>query len=321
RVSGPAAAVSAGKGGPGTAPLDRPRQICSGTLIRRTEVISRAARAVHLNETINMPRYLIPGVYIEEISLQQTPIAGVSTATTAFVGPTATGPAEGPPGLLTSFAEFERVYGGPETLRIAGVEAPNYVAHAARAFFAEGGRRLYVARVTIPGGGRALTAKDYVGEDTTGRTGFAALEACDDVSLIAAPGASADEALGRDVMQALVRHVDRHRHRFAVLDSIRGQSLDALRALRREIESSRAALYHPWVLVDDPRGGGRRRPLALPPSGFICGIYARVDAARGVHKAPANEVIKSARGLETTITARQQDILNPEGINALRSFP
>jgi hypothetical protein len=61
---------------------------------------------------------------------------------------------EGPPEPLTSFAEFERVYGVPETLCIAGVETPNYVAHAARAFFAEGGRRLYVARIARPDDGQ-----------------------------------------------------------------------------------------------------------------------------------------------------------------------
>lgn len=268
-----------------------------------------------------MPEYQTPGVYVDETTFRPKTITGVSTATTAFVGPTPKGPVEGPPEPLTSFAEFERFYGGLETLRIAGGEARNYVAHAAQAFFAEGGRRLYVARVMVPDDGRPLTVEDYVGEDRPTRTGLAALDECGDASLIAAPGASADETLGRGVMQALVRHVEQHRHRFAVLDAIRGWSIDAVRQLRRDFDSSRAALYYPWVLVDDPLAGPwQRRRLVLPPSGFICGIYARVDATRGVHKAPANEIIRSARGLETRITARQQEIVNPEGINCLRSF-
>ncbi len=266
-----------------------------------------------------MPEHVTPGVYLEETGFRPGTIEGATTSVTAFVGPAAKGPTEGPPGPLTSFAEFARVYGGPETLRIAGVETPNYVAHAARAFFAEGGRRLYVARIAPPDDGQPLTVEDYVGRDRPTRTGLAALDLCDDVSLVAAPGASADEALGHGVCNALVRHVEQHRHRFAVLDSVRGQSIDAVRRLRRDVDSSRAALYYPWVLADDPLAGRwRRRRLALPPSGFVCGIYARVDATRGVWKAPAGVSVRSARGLDARITARQQDILNSEGINCLR---
>jgi len=203
--------------------------------------------------------------------------------------------------------------------RLSGGAAPQPAASNATASAV--GRRLYVSPVTVPDHGRPLTVADYLGENRPTKSGFAALDECYDASLVAAPGASAEETLGRGVMQALVRYVEQHRYRFAVLDPIRGQTITAARRLRRDFDSSRAALYYPWVLVDDPLAGRRRgRPLALPPSGFICGIYARVDATRGVHKAPANEIIRSARGLEAGITERQQESLNPEGINCLRSF-
>lgn len=100
-----------------------------------------------------MPEYLAPGVYIEEVSYRAKSIEGVSTSTCGFVGPARFGPVTGEPELLTSFADFERIYGGLDQLIFAddgGNEQPaaaNYLAHAVRAFFEEGGKRLYVSRV------------------------------------------------------------------------------------------------------------------------------------------------------------------------------
>src|SRR6266545_3764817 len=90
-----------------------------------------------------MPEYLAPGVYVEETSFRAKSIEGVGTSTTAFVGPTLRGPVRGTPELLTSFGDFERIYGGLENLSFG----TNYVAHAVRNYFNEGGSRLYVARV------------------------------------------------------------------------------------------------------------------------------------------------------------------------------
>ena len=89
-----------------------------------------------------MPEYLAPGVFVEEVSFRSKSIEGVPTSTTGFVGPTRYGPihyAGGPSGtaprLVTSFTEFERAYGGLDTLAPtnADPDTPNYVAHAARA--------------------------------------------------------------------------------------------------------------------------------------------------------------------------------------------
>ena len=100
-----------------------------------------------------MPEYLAPGVYVEETSFKAPSIQSVATSTTGFVGPARSGAVGGPPELVTSFADFERIYGDLgdlEMTRGAGVPATNYMAYAARAFFDEGGRRLYVARSYRP---------------------------------------------------------------------------------------------------------------------------------------------------------------------------
>jgi uncharacterized protein len=110
-----------------------------------------------------MPEYLAPGVYVEEVSFRAKSIEGVPTSTTGYAGMTAYGPvqyvvagARGPratePRLVTSYTEFERVYGGLDPLIVDGEERLPYLAHAARAFFANGGQRLYVSRVFVPNG-------------------------------------------------------------------------------------------------------------------------------------------------------------------------
>ncbi|MDO9495169.1 MAG: hypothetical protein Q7J48_05665, partial [Nocardioides sp.] len=96
-----------------------------------------------------MPEYLAPGVFVEETSFRQKTIEGVGTSTAAFVGPTRYGPTDGVPELLTSFSDFERIYAGVD--RLNGGAVDNYVAHGVRAFFENGGRRCYVARVRHSG--------------------------------------------------------------------------------------------------------------------------------------------------------------------------
>ncbi|MEM6353985.1 MAG: phage tail protein, partial [Cyanobacteria bacterium P01_D01_bin.14] len=97
-----------------------------------------------------MPEYLAPGVYVEEVSFRSRSIEGVSTTTTGFVGPTRYGPVAGEPELITSFSQFERIYGGLDPLVYGGISRPNYLAHAVRGFFDNGGARLYVARAYEP---------------------------------------------------------------------------------------------------------------------------------------------------------------------------
>ena len=83
-------------------------------------------------------------------------------------------------------------------------------------------------------------------------------------------------------------------------------------------DSSYAALYYPWIQVMDP---ATNRPIQIPPSGHMAGVWARNDATRGVHKAPANEVVQGAIGLAYQTTKGEQDTLNPDGVNCIRAFP
>ncbi len=456
-----------------------------------------------------MPEYLAPGVFVEETSFRSKSIEGVSTSTTAFVGPTRSGPVDGTPELLTSFADFERIYGGLDDLDFASpAPTTNFIAHAVAAYFNEGGARLYVARVThkdpnnpgnddksavsadvvatktshfvarFPGtagngvvrvreittptnptnavsklldgtvvrvngdtptffvkhagiwraadGSTATTAitgatnpmdvltlnlaatdadgrtisyeglgfdpqykrfigtilspnptnradqlAQFFGFDVAGtvgaielRTGFAALpkdpsdpdgntrlitlsggtdvvpttgdytdplsliEGLEDVAIIASPGHS-HSGWGTDFAQAianqLIIQAEKPRmYRIAVLDTPEALLPGGAQDYKAHIDSKYAALYYPWVVAPnpnfDPNDPREDAELVLPPSGFVCGIYARSDDARGVFKAPANEVINSALRFESLINTGQQELLNPLGVNCLRFF-
>jgi phage tail sheath protein FI len=182
--------------------------------------------------------------------------------------------------------------------------------------------------VLLQGGndGARPTARDYEGREvpgTTRKTGLVQLEDAEDISILAAPGSTfgyESEAWRQEaatIHQLLISHCSRMKYRVAVLDSGNGQTLAQVRALRARLDSPYAALYYPWVKVMDPV---TRQPIFLPPSGFVAGIYARNDATRAVHKAPANEVVNLALGFEFPLSHAQQEVLNPEGINAFRAF-
>ncbi len=163
---------------------------------------------------------------------------------------------------------------------------------------------------------------EYRGEAGREKSGLRAIEDLNDVSIVAAPGYTdrvADDAETEvlDIQSALIAHCETMQYRIAVLDTPANFTISEAREYRGSISSTHAALYYPWVTVFDPI---RRAELNLPPSGFITGIYARNDTNRGVQKAPANETIRLAIGLETRVNKAQQDVLNPESVNCLRFF-
>ena len=461
-----------------------------------------------------MPEYLAPSVYVEETSFRSKSIEGVSTSTAAFVGPTRKGPIGGTPELITSFGDFERMYGGFHDLEFSAADATNYIAHSVKNFFDNGGSRLFIARVfqaasgstgiansvaTIDASGMrfvsrfpgevgngsvevslvltrlettALTSAAmvrapvgsllvdglstfsasvpdvlsgsltpyikigdqwldgpdpstataisatpstaaaimsinilttdadgeeifyenlglseghprYVGDilsTSPGRRvdqlqnafaieigasvdGFAlydlldtllnggasisvsldrgddgvepaaaqytdpllSLAANDDISIVAAPGYSSySEREG--IQDALLTHVETRRaYRFAVLDVPIDQTPTAAVAIKSRIDSSYAALYHPWVVTSNPLSrpdnANIPREIALPPSGFVCGIFARNDNTKGVSKSPGNEIVRGALRFQTQISFAEQELLNPRGVNCLRFFP
>jgi hypothetical protein len=150
------------------------------------------------------------------------------------------------------------------------------------------------------------------------------LNLIDDIAIVAAPGSTAYDALGDAVRNHLIGHAESSNFRIAVCDPPLGQEMAALRRTRGQFDNTYAAFYAPCIRVANPlyRPGSEATPreLVLPPSGHICGVYARNDTQRGVHKTPANEIIREAVGFERDYNQRHQEVLNPIGINILRKL-
>ena len=174
----------------------------------------------------------------------------------------------------------------------------------------------------------ALTAEDFVG-DTLERTGLGGLEALDQVRLILCPdlmtgydGSEQARERIKVVQTAMIAHCEKLRYRFAVLDTPPGLNPQQAIEWRKYVnyDTSFAAMYYPWIKVADFSGAGGLSKL-VPPSGHMVGIYNRTDSDRGVHKAPANEVLLGVIDLETHLSKGEQDQLNPMGVNCIRTFP
>ncbi len=262
-----------------------------------------------------MPIYLSPGVYVEEVPSGSAPIAGVSTSTAGFIGvvpddvampslPDGTAYPLAPAGaaqLVTSWTEYTRRFGSQG----GDVRGPTALSHAVRGFFANGGSRCWVTRLA------SWAAGD--GEDPVAAA-LTEFEAIDEISLVAAPMIDVPPARAKVVQELLLGHCERAQDRFAILDgpaTVDGAITAAkILGVRR---SDYGALYFPWI---DVTGNGGY----APPSGHIAGVFARVDAERGVHKAPANEGVRGAYGLKYRVSKAVHDELNPVGVNVLRPF-
>jgi hypothetical protein len=164
--------------------------------------------------------------------------------------------------------------------------------------------------------GTPPTDAAFVGQDLgpDARTGIQALTDIDQISIVAVPGKSS-----QTITNALIGHCETLKDRFAVIDPPSGQNIQQVQAHRNLFDTRYAAIYYPWLTVVDPLVNDRR---SIPPSGHVIGIYARTDIERGVHKAPANEVVRGIVGLEQRINKQEQDILNPSpvNINVIRDF-
>jgi phage tail sheath protein FI len=282
-----------------------------------------------------MPVYLSPGVYVEEVP-GTPPIAGVGTSTAAFIGTVntaLTNPAppvsdgkpfvmpfrpgrpldpanpvaadffplapQNEPQLVTNFEQFKTKFGDFHT-------ANKTLAQAVLGFFNNGGTRAWIVRV------------DDLDAVTSVENALKKLEAIDEVAIVAAPG-----SLKKAIRLLVVEHCERMKDRFAIVDGQRTTSItvDDIKGPEPPPDDLRnsdyAALYFPWLGVFDPV---TKQSDFVPPSGHMAGIYARVDAERGVHKAPANVGVRGALGLEYLVSKNEQDGLNPSGINVIRSF-
>lgn len=155
----------------------------------------------------------------------------------------------------------------------------------------------------------------YMGEDNGPgkRSGLAAFLENVDVSIMAIPGVTAPE-----VQAALIAHCENCKSCFAILDvPIDRKKTNDVVEFRDMYDTTYAAMYHPWLEMFDPLA---KRSAYFPPSGAMAGIYARTDNERGVHKAPANEIVRGCTGLSCNYNEGEQDILNPKGVNLIRAF-
>ncbi len=181
----------------------------------------------------------------------------------------------------------------------------------------------------LAGGGiPPLTAGDFIG-DPAERTGLGGLEPLDDIRIVLCPDVMAgydgsDKAKERVkmVQEAMITHCELMRYRFAILDTPPGLNAQQAKEWRNYVnfDTSYAAMYYPWIQIADLSGSGSTTKM-VPPSGHVVGIYNRTDSERGVHKAPANEIVRGALDLELKLSRGEQDTLNPIGVNCIRTFP
>ncbi len=263
--------------------------------------------------------YLSPGVYVEEVDRGSKPIEAVGTNTVGFLGESARGPVNEAV-LCTNWSQFVKTFGD------FGQCSP-HLAHGIYGFFNNGGSRCFVVNVGAPAEDPAAAKTDdkkdakaaapkgdrealYIGKDggPGARTGMKCFDEIDEIALVAAPGVTSPA-----VHDALLSHCETRKDRFAILDSpetVQG----GVDRLARPRDSKYGAYYFPWIQVYDPEKGN----VFVPPSGHVAGIYSRTDSERGVHKAPANEIVRGALGLKYNISKGEQDLLNPKGINCIR---
>ncbi|HEX5734714.1 MAG TPA: phage tail sheath subtilisin-like domain-containing protein [Blastocatellia bacterium] len=215
------------------------------------------------------------------------------------------------PRLCTNFTEFKKFFGD-----FSSDKAHTYLAHAVYGFFNNGGSRCFVVRIkSVDDIAKALSK----------------FEAIDEIAIVAAPGMVGENERSEIDIHCRIKTQDR----FAIFDSDeKVESSDGELDTTKLTASNSAnvlppnsdyvAFYFPWIQVFDPveklnnpLGDGM---IFVPPSGHIAGVYARVDTERGVHKAPANEVVLGALGLKYRLSKAQQDGLNPQGVNCIREL-
>ncbi|HVR83802.1 MAG TPA: phage tail sheath C-terminal domain-containing protein [Planctomycetota bacterium] len=274
--------------------------------------------------------YLTPGVYVEEVSGGARPIQALGTSVAAFLGvaPDASKrPQEAV--AINNWTEFCNQFVGKDS-------SSTPLSSAVHGWFLNGGGRCYVVNVgkdgTVAGGGKG------------GRKGVDLLEPIDDISIVAAPGFT--DAASYD---AVLTHCEELKDRVAILSSPEdvtnvGQLTDVATAgapkpaaagaakppadappaaagkgLRaRTSDGGYGSFFFPWMTIRDPLSP--KDLIEVPPDGHVAGIYARTDTTRGVHKAPANEIVRGALDLGYRVTFDEQGLLNPKGVNCLRLF-
>jgi Bacteriophage tail sheath protein len=264
-----------------------------------------------------MPTYLSPGVYVEEVPSSARPIEGVGTSVAAFVGPAPGGPLNSPV-RVSRWGQFAKVYRDPNEPDNGPFMAGAFLAHAVRGFFENGGSVCWVVRV----GGS--TGRD-LGGDVEERSGLVSLNAIDEITMVCMPDATTlagdgDETELPGLQGKLIDHCERAGNRMAILDCPPELSPREVLDWRTSVagyDSQQAALYYPWIEVVDPLTD---RPLLVPPSGHVAGVWSRTDTGYGVHQAPTAGVL-GVDGLGFDVAETDQGELEEAGVNSIRAFP
>lgn len=207
--------------------------------------------------------------------------------------------------LVTVGADMSQYTPGVFEGKITGVQEPSFTVRL------EGG-----TKGTITTTNKDMDVDLYKGQDGSPdqRTGLQAFKTLSDVNIMVIPGIT-----NTSVQSELVSHCDNLQNRFAILDMpLAYKEVSQLQEFRENVDSSYAAMYHPWLQCYDSLA---KRNVFLPPSGAVAGIYGRTDNSRGVHKAPANEVVRNCTGLSVRYNEAEQGKLNPRGINLIRALP
>ncbi|MDX6710771.1 MAG: uncharacterized protein QOH96_1787 [Blastocatellia bacterium] len=281
-----------------------------------------------------MPTYLTPGIYIEEIPTGPRPIEAVGTSTAAFLGVAPNADARPHEAVaINNWSQFVKEFAVE-----GSVSTP--LSHAVFGFFQNGGGRCYVVNV---GAGKELVG------DGRQRQGIETLEEIDEIAIVAAPGFT--DAASYDT---ILTHCEKLKDRVAILDAPQDvSSIDQLKTVGtaaattkpkkpaaadagggaptppvppaqapglrpRTSDGGFGSFYFPWIVARDPFSPKDLVPV--PPSGHIAGIYARTDTSRGVHKAPANEIVRGALDLTYRVTREEQGGLNTLGVNCIKLF-
>ncbi len=179
-------------------------------------------------------------------------------------------------------------------------------------------------------GDASLAVADFEG-DAKAMNGLHAFDIVDDINIVAMPDSLKISSTGpRDTVIKGYSYCQNRNDCFFIADPPFGVSPTTIKNYKEAqgdwsgqnaFNSSFAALYYPWVIMSDPLTGGK---ISVPPSGAIAGTYAHTDSVRGVHKAPAgisDGYLDSVSGIERIVTKSEHDILNPTGIDVIRSFP
>ncbi len=259
--------------------------------------------------------YNSPGVYVEEKSSGIKPIAGVGTSVAGFVGvveadvtmPTdCTLTAVDTPKRITNWETFKKYFGDFTK------DKDNTLALAVYGFFENGGGACWVSRVNA-----AVVATPTATEiETTLDT----LKPIDEISIVAVPGQT-DSA----IIAKILSHCSSMADRFAIID---GQNTTDFSTVANICDAAKdsdgyGAVYYPWLSVSNPlydaADVGSEEQIVIPPAGHIAGIFSRSDTERGVHKAPANEVVRGALGLSQLLSKLDQDALAAD-VNVIRLF-